>query len=429
MDVGQIDSNTWAISARGFNEEFSTKLLVLLDGRSVYTPTFAGVFWDALDLPLENIERIEVIRGPGGSIWGANAVNGVINIISKKSSDTLGGLVVAGGGNVDKGFGTLQYGSALGNAAEGRAYLKYFNQADLPSLTDQPGSDGWHMLRGGFRIDKSLSSKNNLTVQGDLYGGREGEEVVAFGGGATGITGSLGGGYFQTVWNHTYGTGANSTLQVSYDRNVRNIPFHDDRGSLDAAFQYQYDWGSRQDIVWGGEYRFTDHRSNSASVTYDPSDNVRQLFSAFVQDEIALDPNRVYLTVGLRLEHNEYTGLVALPDARLAWQPTPHQTLWAAVSSAKRTPASGDFADQVTGAVLPGSGGVPISLALEGNPNFQNERLLAEQAGYRASPLPNARFSRIFQLVRRPANHRAADAISSSHSAATHTDSAVSVSQ
>jgi iron complex outermembrane receptor protein len=387
MDVGQIDSNTWAISARGLNEQFSDKLLVLVDGRSVYTQTFGGVFWDGLGLPLEDVERIEVIRGPGGSIWGANAVNGVINIITKKASDTQGGLAVAGGGNVDQGFGSLQYGGHIGKSTEYRVYDKYFNQAQLPNLADQPGGDGWHVLRGGFRVDSSPSSEDKLTVQGDLYGGREGQAVLEFGSDIAPQTqASLGGGYFQTTWNHNYSTGSSTTLQASYDREIRNIPFRDDRGTLTIDFQYHSAWGSRQDVVLGGGYLYTSHLSNSANVRYDPADNVRQIFSSFVQDEIAVAPERVYLTVGSRLEHNEYTGFVAMPNVRVAWQPSQHHTLWAAISSARRMPSSGDTSDFVTGAELPGGpGGLPLRVILNGNPNFKNERLLAYEAGYRAA--------------------------------------------
>lgn len=388
LDVAQIDSNTWAISARGFNEEFSDKLMVMVDGRSVYTQTFGGVFWNVLDLPLEDIEQIEVIRGPGGSIWGANAVNGVINIITKKASETKGGLAVAGGGNLDRGFGTLQYGGVLGKATTYRAYGKYFDQAPLPNLAGRPGGDSWDVLRGGFRTDTNFSSRDDLTFEGDLYGGQEGEQVLVFGSNeAIESRGDMGGGYLQTVWNHTYSTKSKTTLQISYDRDIQNLPFRDLRSTLDADFQYHSAWGSRQDIVLGGEYLFTDHLSNSASVTYTSSDNVRQIFGSFVQDEIAVVPERVYLTLGIRLEHNEYTGFVTQPNARVTWQPGQRDTLWAAVSNAERMPTSGDTADTVFGAEFPGSGDVPTRVELVGNPQFKNEELWAYEAGYRASLL------------------------------------------
>jgi iron complex outermembrane receptor protein len=173
MDVAQINANNWAISARGLNGRFSNKLLVLVDGRTVYTPSFGGVFWDVLDVPLQDIERIEVIRGPGGSVWGANAVNGVISIITKKSGDTPGVMLEGGGGNAGQAFGTLRYGGAA-KATNFRIFEKYLNDGPLPGLTGQDGDDGWHILRGGFRSDTAISSKDTLTFEGDLYSRREG---------------------------------------------------------------------------------------------------------------------------------------------------------------------------------------------------------------------------------------------------------------
>ena len=284
MDVGQVDSNTWAISARGFNAQFSNKLLVMVDGRSVYTPTFAGVFWETFDLPLEDIERIEVIRGPGGTQWGSNAVNGVLNVITKKASETRGGMAVAGGGTLNRGFGTLQYGERFGKSTDVRVFAKYLDQSPLPSLVGQSGGDGWNMLRGGFRADSAISQEDDVTVQGDLYTWREGEAVLPFGA-LVGMpmVASMGGGYLQAVWNNTYAAGSNTTLQISDDRYERNLPFRDARNTVDVDFQHRFVWADRHDIVWGASYRYTNHRSNSAHIHYDASDNIRQIFGSFVQ--------------------------------------------------------------------------------------------------------------------------------------------------
>jgi iron complex outermembrane receptor protein len=282
----------------------------------------------------------------------------------------------------------LQYGGNLGSATTYRAYTKYSNQAPLPNLAGQPGGDSWDLLQGGFRTDTSFSSRDDLTVEGDLYGGQEGEQVLVFGSNATVESRrDMGGGYLQSMWNHTYSTKSKITFQISYDRGIQNLPFRDLRSTLDVDFQYHSAWGSRQDIVLGGQYLYTDHVSNSASVTYVSSDNVRQIFGSFVQDEITVVPERVYLTLGIRLEHNEYTGFVTLPNARVAWQPSQRHTLWAAVSNAKRMPSSGDTSDTVFGAEFPGSAGVPTRVELVGNPQFKNEELLAYEAGYRASVL------------------------------------------
>ncbi len=386
LNVAQIDANTWAISARGLNEQFSDKLLVMIDGRSAYTPTFGGVYWDTLDVSLEDIERIEVVRGPGGTVWGANAVNGVINVITKNSSETRGGLVVAGGGNLAEEFGTVQYGGDAGRSSSYRAYAKYMNQDHLPGLDGKAGGDGWDALRAGFRVDSTPSSSNKLTFEGNLYGGSEGQQVVGLSSAsAIARNDEMSGGDALAVWNHIHSERAASTLQVSFDRYQHGVPFKDDRDTLDVAFQDYFSVGQRQNLIWGLDYRYTSHDSNSAEVFYDPSDNTRQLFSGFLQDEIEVVPDRLYFTAGTKLEHNDYNGFDLLPSARLAWQASQRQTVWAAISRAERTPSSGDVADQVDGGQTPGPGGIPIHIILNGDPNFRNEKLIAYEAGYRAS--------------------------------------------
>ena len=386
LDVAQVNANTWAISARGFNEQFSDKLLVMIDGRSIYTPTFGGVYWDTFDVPLEDVERIEVIRGPGGTVWGANAVNGVINVITKSAKETHGGLLVVGGGNVAEEFGTVQYGGTTEGRTDYRAYVKYVNEDHAPGLNGGSAGDGWDMLRGGYRFDSVLSPADTLTVEGSFYGGREGQGVLGLAPGlVTKEFGSLGGGDIEAYWNRTYSEESASTLQASFDRYERAIPFKDDRNTLDVAFQHYFSWGERQEVIWAVDYRFTNHDSNSAAVFYAASDNMRQLFSGLLQDEVALVHDRLFFTVGTKLEHNDYNGFDLLPSARLAWQPNQRNTLWAAVSRAERTPSSGDVADQVNGGEIAGPGGLPIQIQLNGNPDFKNEELLAYEAGYRAA--------------------------------------------
>jgi iron complex outermembrane receptor protein len=384
VDVAQINANTWAISARGLNEEFGDKLLVLIDGRSVYTPTFGGVLWETVSMPLEDIERIEVIRGPGGAIWGANAVNGVINIITKKASETRGGMIVAGGGTLEHGFGTAQYGASLGTNAAGRAYVQYENHDHLSGISGQAANDSWDAVRGGFRIDDSPSTRDTVTLQGDMYNGQEGQDVLTLATLATNPErGTIRGGYLQSIWNRKYSERADSSLQISFDRYVRSLPFTDHRNTLDATYQYHFALDSRQDIVAGAEYRLTNHMSNSATVTYSAADNTRELFGAFVQDEIEIVPDHLYFTMGVKMEHNDYTGFEAMPDARMEWEATQRDMFWAAVSRAERTPTSGDTSDHVDGGEAPGPGGIPLHLVVDGNPNFTNETLLAYQAGYR----------------------------------------------
>ncbi len=394
VDVAQVGANTWAISARGLNGRFSNELLVMVDGRNVYTPTFGGVFWDVLDLPLEDIERIEVIRGPGATIWGANAVNGVINIITRKAAETRGGMVVAGGGNLDQGFGTVQYGGGLGRRTDYRVYTKYFNQDHMPGLTSQNGADGWHLLRGGFRTDSSLSAKDTWMVQGDVYTGEERNPTSVFpsvtspGAQAIDITVPLSGGFLHSAWDHVFSARSDTTLRISFDRYKRDDVLMEQRKTFDIEFEHHFAWGARQDVVWGANYRHTDSDTHGdLGFSLNPAGVNMQLFSLFIQDEIALVPDKLYLTVGTKLDHNYYTGLNILPSARVAWTPNRHHMFWAAISKAERTPAETDTVSRINFAGFPDPGGTPTRAALVGNPRFADEGLTAYELGYRTTIL------------------------------------------
>jgi iron complex outermembrane recepter protein len=392
LNVGQINGSTWAISSRGFNAQYSNKLLVMIDRRIVYTPNFAGVYWDTLDLPLEDIDRIEVIRGPGGSVWGANAVNGVISIFTKKAGDTSGGMVGSVGGTIEQGLGTAQYGGKLGKENDFRIYTKYLNRSHLLDLTGQNGADGWHMLRGGFRTDSTLSTKDTLTLEGDLYTAREGE----FGFVLPSVTSptlvpiaeeiNMSGGFIQSDWNHTYSPRSDSSLQVSLTRYRRGDPLVPEiRDTLDLDYQHHIAWGNRQDIVWGLGYRYTaDRFGGSLTVSYNPPSKGLQLFTSFLQEEFTLIPDRVYLTVGTKLEHNDYTGFEAMPSARLAWRPSTHHMVWVAVSRALRAPSRNDSNLVVSFGSFPAPDGTPTVLRLTANPYYKDEHLVAYEAGYRA---------------------------------------------
>jgi iron complex outermembrane recepter protein len=396
VEVAQINGNTWAISARGLTEEFSNELLVMVDGRNVYTPTTGGVFWDVVDVPIEDIERIEVIRGPGGSVWGANAVNGVVNIITKTAGETPGLLVVAGGGNLDQGFATTQYGGKLGGSTQYRVYSKYFNQNHMPDLNGQSGDDGWHMLQGGFRMDSKISPKDTLMVQGDIYTGKDGFPTRVFPSvtspGTINVVSrvDVAGGFLQSVWNHTYSTRSDMSLLFSYDTYERGDLLNEDRRTFNLEFQNHIAWGRRQDIVWGAGYRYSDSRTDgSLSLSLNPANLKTHLFSAFVQDEIYVVPERVSLTLGTKLEHNYYTGFGLMPSARISYTPTAHQAIWAAVSRALRTPAEADAALRINFAGFTGAGGVPVIVAAVGNPNVKDEASLSYEAGYRTTLLSN----------------------------------------
>ena len=387
LNVAQINANTWAISARGFNFQFASKLLVLIDGRAVYTPLFGGVNWDTQDVLLEDIERIEVIRGPGGAIWGANAVNGVINIITKKAEDTQGTLVTAGGGTQALEFGTLQYGGKIAGSTSYRIFSSYQNNNHLPDLNGQNGEDGWHLLHGSFRADTKLSQKDSLTTQGDVYTGSEGSIIVhSILSPPNNVNverlATLSGGNILTRWNHIFSSRCDTTLQFYFDKYRRDGPSAIEvRDTIDFDFQNHVVLGTRQDLIWGMGYRHSvDDTEGTVDEAFVPADSSKQFFSLFVQDQITLKPNRTYLYVGTKLENSYFTGFDLQPSVHVAWTPSAHRTFWAGISRASRTPARRDVGLDAALAALPG----PAEVVLLGNPNMKSEHVIAYELGYRA---------------------------------------------
>jgi iron complex outermembrane recepter protein len=391
LDVAQINGNTWEISSRGFNAQYANKLLVLIDGRTVYSPVFSGVYWDVQDVPLEDIDRIEVIRGPGATVWGANAVNGVINIITKSARETKGGLLTAGGGTYEPGFGVAQYGGNLAQATGYRFFVKGFDYASFPSLSGQNGHDGFDLLHGGFRVDSTLSNQDSLTVQGDLYEGHEedivnntiltppfGEVVIE--------SSSLSGGNVLGRWNHTFSPHSDTSLQVYFDRAARNsVLYGESTNTADIDFQHHISWGSRQDFVWGVGYRYISYATTGSVYTsFNPASGGFQLFTSFVQDEITLKPDSLYLTIGAKLEHNDFSGFEFQPSARITWNVSKNHMLWAGYSRARRTPSPTERGINVGFAAFPGPGGLPVLLTILGGPNTVSENLDAFEVGYRA---------------------------------------------
>ena len=369
LQVAQVDSRQWAISARGFNSTAANKLLVLIDGRTVYTPLFSGVFWDVQEVPLADIDRIEVISGPGATLWGANAVNGVINVITKDAKDSPGLLLSGGGGTELRGFGTARYGGALGARGRFRVYGGGFarDRTALPSGQDAP--DDWHLGQGGFRVDWDASTSSRVTFQGDVYDGR----ISQLSAGDIAVSG----GNAMTKYSRTMSETSTLAAQLYYDRTHRNIPgtFGEDLDIYDIDLQHQMRLGARHDVVWGLGYRLiNDHVVNSAALAFLPAHVTRQWFTGFVQDEIAIVPNQLHVALGTKIEHNDYTGVEIQPGGRMNWTLSPSTTMWTAVSRAVRTPSRIDR--ELFSPSQP-----PFILA--GGPTFHSEEELAYELGVR----------------------------------------------
>jgi iron complex outermembrane recepter protein len=394
LDVAQINANNWAISSRGFNTQFANKLLVLIDGRAVYTPLLGGVNWDTQDLPLEDIDRIEVVRGPGATLWGANAVNGVINIVTKTAAETKGGLMVAGGGTQGQGLATVQYGGTLGGITSYRVFTKYLNHGPLPELDGFRGDDAWNLLHGGFRADTMISSKDSFTLQGDFYGGTEGGTIVHIFSIDPPIADDLdtrldlSGGNVLSRWHHEFSGRSDTTLQFYFDNYTRTGPeASETRKTIDFDFNHHMLWGARQDIIWGLGYRRTYSKTlGTIDQAFNPPETALDMFNAFVQDTITLKSNRVFLTAGTKFENSYFAGYGVDPSIRLAWTPSKAETFWAAVSRATRSPAQRETGLSAALAVFPDPEGsnTPVEVILFGNPKFIPEHVIAYETGYRA---------------------------------------------
>lgn len=370
LQVAQVDAQTWAITARGFNDPIANKLLVMMDGRNLYTPLFSGTFWDVQDYQLEDIDRIEVVSGPGGTVWGANAVNGVINIITKSAKETQGLLASASGGDELHALGGIRYGGKLSSNVFYRVYGKGFDRDNTVFGNGSGAPDAWRMGQGGFRIDWDAPGQNLLTLQGDGYAG-DFESTAT-------TNSDVAGGNILGRWSHAISEDADTTLQMYYDRTHRRISplvFTEDFHTFDVDFQYHLKFAERHNLVTGLAYRYThDVLQNGPPISFLPATLDRNLFSGFVQDEIRLRDD-LFFTLGTKIEHNDYTGFEFEPSGRLAWDFTTNQVVWAAISRAVRMPSRIDVE-----LFLPSS--PPFLVA--GGAGFVSETVLAYELGYRA---------------------------------------------
>ncbi|MGB6946923.1 MAG: TonB-dependent receptor [Bryobacteraceae bacterium] len=389
VDVAQVDANRWAISIRGFNDQHADKVLVLIDGRSVYSPSFSGVFWDMVDVPLEDIERIEVIRGPGGTVWGANAVNGVINIITKNAGATQGGLVSAGAGSEDHADTLAQYGGTIGQSGDYRVFGKFFDVGNSVFPGGGQAADGWLAGHAGFRSDWNLSPRDGLTVQGDYLKTDESQTLTTLFSNALPLSKTFNdpievtAGNILVRWNHTLANGSQMSLQV-YDDYSRHFDtgFLDRQNTVDLDFEHHLALGSRNDIVWGlGARTIESDYGTGYDFTILPSHRLDTLFSVFVQDELKL-ADALSLTIGSKMEHNDFTGFEFEPSAQLVWALTEKQALWLSGSRAIREPSSVDDGLEVDGTAL-AIGPTFAIVRVLGNPYIKAEELRDFEIGYR----------------------------------------------
>lgn len=402
VEVARIGTDKWAISIRGFNGRFADKLQVLMDGRSVYNPLFSGVQWEQQDTLMEDIERIEVIRGPNAAVWGANAVNGVINIITKKAADTQGTLLTAGGGSFEQGFVGARYGGKINEETPFRIYAKGFTRDHMGTISGGNANDAWHSARGGFRLDHTRGM-DLFTVQGDIfhnaYGDRLDKSLLS----APTIhteaaRGHNEGGNIRLRWDRTISEKSAIMLQTYYDRVdyrlLTSSIFKSE--SFDIDFQHRFPLFEKHDLTWGLNYRLYHNKvSDTELISLSPRQQTNHLASAFIRDEITLIPEHLRFTLGSRFDHNDFTGMEIQPNARLMWTPDTKNSVWMSVSRAVRTPSRAEndvllnvrTLNAVPGAsILP----FPVLAQLNGTSHFNSEKLLAYELGYRHQFSPQA---------------------------------------
>ncbi len=403
IQVAQSGSQNWAITSRGFDSQYTNKLLVLIDGRTVYTPVFSGVYWDVQNLMLEDIDRIEVIRGPGATLWGANAVNGVINIITKNSKDTQGTLLTGATGTQERFSSGARYGGTVGDLSY-RAYGQYFDYNQQHLLSNGNGAgDPWDNGQGGFRMDWNGSGKDTGTLQGDVYKGQE-DAVRRYP-----VTSTVSSSLLQTFadndnvsgmnilgrWKHEFDKNSDITLQAYYDDSVREFFNSGDGGNSlhtqTVDFDFQHDWvvNKYNNITWGVGYRrISSFFGNDFYVSFSPENYYENLYSGFFQDKISIIQDKLFLTAGSKFEHDDFGGFEYQPSVRLSWLPSDKQTVWAAASRAVRTQ---NQATQNLSLVIGTLNSTTLGAEL-GSLSAQSENLYAYEIGYRIMPREDLSF-------------------------------------
>ncbi len=374
VDVARVNSSTWASSLRGFATNPANKLLVLMDGRSLYSPLTSGTFWDAQDTLLPDVDRVEIVRGPGGAVWGANAVNGVINVITKDAASTIGDYVSVAAGSDEHVYGSMRHGGRVGDGAY-RVYGKYRQRgAQVFTSTGQSAGDAVQLGQTGFRLDSGKGGPATWILEGDAYRGTNGFSDRA--------DGDIAGGNILGRWTRAFSGSAAFQAQFYYDGTHRKVPlqFTETRHTVDLDLQQRLMLGRRQHFLFGGDARVSwGNDAGTAGFFFEPQSRRNSLFSLMAQDEIALKPNRVYLILASKFERNDFTGFEMQPTIRGRWTPDSRQTAWAVVSRAVRLPTRLDtdlrLIDVATRRVI-----------LTGSEDFGAEEVVAYEAGYRVRP-------------------------------------------
>ncbi len=394
LEVARINNHNWAITSRGFNSDFANKLLVLIDGRSVYTPINSGVHWDTQDTLMEDIDRIEVIRGPGATLWGANAVNGVINVTTKEAKDTLGYISSIGTGTSDQIFGSLRYGGKITDDLYYRFFVKYhdIDRSKLSSGAD--ANDQWDNRRSGFRLDWYPEAEKSFTLLGDLYNNKA--EQLFNTSLATAVPGvfangqlfgdtKLTGGHILGKYKSVLSNDSDIEIQAYYDRfHRRQLTVNMVVDTFDISLQHRFKLTDNHQIIWGAGYRaISDDLENTEFFTMTPDSQTVHIYNSFIQDEIKLMDDKLKLIFGTKIEINNYTNTEIQPNARLVYMPNDKNTLWGAVSRAVRTPSRSEFDLTLRSTLAPTA---PLPQVLQGNDNYISEDLLAFEFGYRIQP-------------------------------------------
>ncbi len=403
IQVARISGNAWAISSRGMNHQYASKLLVLVDGLTIYTPIFSGTFWDNQDYVLEDIDRVEVIRGPGGSIWGANAMNGIINIITKNSAQTQGSYLSQTFGNNDKSISEARYGGKTASLDTYRVYAKHAVRGSFTKMNDGrsnadgtvnnhgngSNNDGIVSSRAGFKYDLSSVKDNAITISSDFFDTKSNNyfQTSLFGDSTDAKVNT--GGNIVLNWNKEISKKSNILVQsyFYYTRNnINAVDFHERIADVD--FQHFYNFSKENQFIWGLGYKNIQDKIGASTVDagagsfvpleYFPSTRNIAIYSAFLQDKIGLIPNELYLTIGSKFERNDQTGFEYQPNARLAYYPTRNQTVWAAVSRAIRTPTRGEDSIEIKVD--------PATTVTRGAPTSIAETVTSYELGYRVKP-------------------------------------------